>query len=243
MNTISKILLAAFLVAFGTTDATAQWWGKRINGNGNITTRDVKTGDYDVIKVAGFMDVHLEKGTEGNITVTTDSNLQEYIVVETDGDKLIIKTKKNSNLRTKHGVHIKVPFQDLSKIGLSGSGDIDTKDKIVADELDINVTGSGDIDLLIETNVLDSNVTGSGDIQLAGKANDIEVSVTGSGDFKGFDLESNNADASVSGSGDIKLNVKNSLRGRVSGSGDIRYTGNPSKSDTKVAGSGSIKSM
>lgn len=243
MNTLVKLVMVVALVFFGTTEVTAQWWGKRVTGNGNVTTETVKTGDYDEIKVAGFMDVHLERGTEGTITVTTDSNLHEYIVIETEGDNLIIKTRKNANIRTKKGVHVTVPFQDLSRVSLSGSGDIDTKDRITADDFKLGLTGSGDIDLSLDVASLDSYVTGSGDISLSGNAKYMEVSVTGSGDVKAASLTATDVDARVSGSGDIKLNVTGSLKARVSGSGDIRYTGSPSKSDTKVSGSGSIKPM
>jgi len=44
----------------------------------------------------------------------------------------------------------------------------------------------------------------------------------------------------VAGSGDIRIYCNGVLKARVAGSGDIKYKGNPSKEDTKVAGSGDI---
>ena len=74
MKTISNSILIALLLL-----AQGSWaqWGNRVSGNGNITTTTVSTGNYDEIKVVGSMDVHLEKGTEGNISITTDENLHE----------------------------------------------------------------------------------------------------------------------------------------------------------------------
>ena len=218
--------LATLVLALATLCATqslkAQWGNKKIVGSGNVTTQSVKTGNYDAIKVVGSMDVHLMKGSEGNISVTTDDNLHEYLVIEVEGNELVIKTEKNYNLHTRKGIHVTVPFQDLSEVKL---------------------VGSGDIELLLNVNSVESTITGSGDVTLKGTANNLEVNVTGSGDFSGFDLEANNTDVQVSGSGDAKVVAKQTIKARVNGSGDITYKGNPERSDTKSFGSGDINSF
>ena len=239
--------LATLVLALATLCATqslkAQWGNKKIVGSGNVTTQSVKTGNYDAIKVVGSMDVHLMKGSEGNISVTTDDNLHEYLVIEVEGNELVIKTEKNYNLHTRKGIHVTVPFQDLSEVKLVGSGDIDTKDPTSANEFEVTLTGSGDIELLLNVNSVESTITGSGDVTLKGTANNLEVNVTGSGDFSGFDLEANNTDVQVSGSGDAKVVAKQTIKARVNGSGDITYKGNPERSDTKSFGSGDINSF
>ena len=239
MKTLSNSILIALLLL-----AQGSWaqWGNRVSGNGNITTTTVSTGNYDEIKVVGSMDVHLEKGTEGNISITTDENLHEYVDISANNGELVIKIQKNANIRTKKGIHVTVPFQDLSEIKLVGSGDIDTKDVISANQLEVGVVGSGDIVLNVATQNLEAKVTGSGDLVISGDTQNLEVSVTGSGDFRGFDLTSQNTEVNVSGSGDAKVVAKSSIKARVNGSGDIEYRGNPAKSDTKTSGSGDITS-
>jgi len=241
MNTLVKSVLVITLFIFGVTDVSAQW-GKKVVGNGNVTTRTVNTGSYDAVKGVGPMDIHLEKGSEGNISVSAEDNLHEYVIVEVKDNTLIVRIKKNTNLRTKKGIHVTVPFQDISGVSLTGSGDIDTKDTIESDNLKIGVTGSGDVDLNVIASDLKVKVTGSGDIVLSGRTNDLEVRISGSGDFKGFDLDAQNTDASVSGSGDARVVAKSSLKARVNGSGDITYKGSPGQSDTKTSGSGDISS-
>ncbi|GAB5399383.1 MAG: head GIN domain-containing protein [Aureisphaera sp.] len=241
MKKLIRLSLVAGLLIAGAQEMQAQW-GKKVVGNGNVTTRTVTTGDYDGVKGVGSMDIHLEKGSEGTITVKTDENIQEFIIVEVKNGALVIRTKKNVSIRTKKGVHVYVPFQDISEVSLVGSGDIDTKDAISANNFEVNVTGSGDVVLEVNSKILEASVTGSGDMELTGSTEDLEVRVSGSGDFKGFDLNAQNTDASVSGSGDAKIVAKSSLRARVNGSGDIVYKGNPEKSDTKTSGSGDISS-
>ena len=241
MNTIAKITLALTLSLFGISESNAQW-NKKVVGNGDITTKKITTQSYDKIKAVGSMDVHLERGNEGNISVTTDSNIQEYVIAEVKDNTLVLRTKKNINLKTKKGIHITVPFEAISGVSLVGSGDIDTKDTIKNDSFDVAVTGSGDVNLAVESNTLDAKVTGSGDMVLTGKATNLEVKVSGSGDFKGNSLNAENTQAYVSGSGDVEVTASKSIKARVNGSGDIEYSGNPDNSDTKVMGSGSISS-
>jgi hypothetical protein len=241
MNKLTKLVLAAAIVLFGAGDLMAQW-GKKVVGNGNVTTRTVNTSNYDGIKGIGSMDIHLQKGSEGTITVKTDENLQEYVIIEVENGILKIRTKKNTYLRTKKGIHVYVPFDDISEVSLTGSGDIDSESTINADNFEIGVTGSGDVNLEITANTIDADITGSGDIEVRGNTTSLEVSVKGSGDFNGAGLRSQNTDATVSGSGDVTVYASKYLKARVSGSGGIKYDGNPEKTDTKVSGSGSIRS-
>ncbi|MEZ4779303.1 MAG: head GIN domain-containing protein [Flavobacteriaceae bacterium] len=242
MKTILKSIICTALV-FSATQSHAQWGNNKVVGDGNVTTKTITTGSYDEIKLVGSMDVHLVSGNEGNITVTTDDNLHEYVVIEVKGNELIIKTEKNYYLKTKNGIHVTVPFKDISEVSLTGSGDIDTKDVIKADRLEVNITGSGDVKLMIDAITVESDVTGSGDITLEGKTENLKVTVTGSGDFKGFELQSNSTEVKVNGSGDARVVANKSLNARVSGSGDITYKGNPERSDTKTSGSGDISSF
>ena len=49
--------------------ATAQWGDKKIRGNGNVVTIERSVGDYETIASAGWFDIMLVSGTEGQITL------------------------------------------------------------------------------------------------------------------------------------------------------------------------------
>ncbi|GHC63906.1 head GIN domain-containing protein [Ulvibacter litoralis] len=240
MKTLVKITLAVGITLFSISESYAQFGNKKIKGNGNVTTKTVNTQDYDEIRVIGSLDVHLERGNEGSITVTTDSNIQEYIVVEVENNSLKIRVQKNINVSTNKGIHVTVPFETISSVSLTGSGDVNTKDTIKTDSFNASVTGSGDVTLDVTSTNIDAKVIGSGDLTISGKTKSLEVKVTGSGDFKGKGLKAENTQAYVSGSGDIVVLASKSIKARVNGSGDIEYSGNPDTADTKVLGSGSI---
>lgn len=214
----------------------------KINGNGKVVSQTRTTSGYDAIKISGFFDVNLVTGQEGKITIKGEENILSSIIVEVADNALKIHVKKGINLRPGTGqkVEITIPFEKISELSLSGSGDIISKSPIKNDKFSAKLSGSGDIDLDVVTNSFDFNLSGSGDIKLKGNSDTLVIKLSGSGDIEAANLKSKNANITVSGSGDVKVNCNESLTARVSGSGDIKYIGNPEKRDVKISGSGSI---
>ncbi|MEM8508356.1 MAG: head GIN domain-containing protein [Bacteroidota bacterium] len=239
MKKTLTFVIAALLV----TLSHAQW--RRVKGNGKIVTVERSVGAYDYVALAGWFDVELVDGEEGELTLQGEENLLEYIKTEVKDGKLTIKQKKGVNLRPSswnEGIIITVPVESVDGVSLSGSGDIVSKTTLTSDNFKTSISGSGDITLQVEAKSIDASMSGSGDMNLSGKATDFEVSVSGSGDIKAYDLSAEFVDAQVSGSADIRVTANQMLKARVSGSGDIRYKGNPKKIDTKSSGSGDISS-
>ena len=238
-----KNLITVCLILVTAFQAQAQWWGgKGIEGNGNMNTIQREVGSFDKVNVGGFFDVELVAGDEGTITLEGESNLLDYIITEVQGNALKIKVEKGKSLKPSNRMMIKVtvPFRDLDEVTLAGSGDVVGSALIKANNFHTAVAGSGDLILEVEASSIDSRVAGSGDLTLSGSTRDLEASVAGSGDIHASKLDAKNVDARVAGSGDISVRCSDSLKARVSGSGDIEYSGNPSKQDTKVSGSGDI---
>ena len=239
MKEILTLALAICIVGI----TNAQW--KRVKGNGNTVTIDRSVGEYDKVALAGWFDVELVDGSEGQLTLTGESNLLEYIKTEVKDGKLTIKQKKGVNLKPSNwneGITIIVPVEQIDAVSLSGSGDIVGKTVLKSDNFKTSISGSGDITIEVEAKSLDASMSGSGDIRLSGRTTDFEVSVSGSGDIRAYDLQADFVDAQVSGSADIRVTANEMLKARVSGSGDISYKGNPKKIDTKSSGSGDISS-
>ncbi|TDX10201.1 head GIN domain-containing protein [Flavobacterium sp. S87F.05.LMB.W.Kidney.N] len=238
-KSILLLLLAVFLV---NGSAKAQWSNNKVNGNGKIVTQTRTTGDYDGIKIAGSFDVDLVAGKEGKITIKGEENLLAVIKVEVEENELKIYVEKGTQIRTSIGkkIEVIVPFEKISAVTLSGSGDIRTKNKITSDNLSTKLSGSGNFNLEIDAKNLDLALSGSGDVVLKGRADSFTSKISGSGNVNASNLKSKNVEANVSGSGNSTVNCESSLTGKVSGSGNIKYLGNPEKRDVKVSGSGSI---
>jgi len=238
---MKKLATLSLLLLF--INSSCAQWGKKIRGNGNYTTINRTTQDYNAITVGGWFNVQIVDGNEGRITLEGEENLLEHIKTEVKNGKLIVKIKNGINLKPSSwhkGIKVTIPVESINSISLSGSGDIVSKKIIKADSFATSLSGSGDINLTINTISNKATVTGSGSINLNGTTTNFNATVTGSGDMKAYELEANNVNAFVTGSGDVKVTVKNNFKAKVTGSGDIRYHGNPKKIDTKTTGSGDI---
>lgn len=239
-KSIQLVLLGTM---FFTTIVNAQWSNKRVKGNGKIITEKRTTTGYDEINVSGFFDVVLVSGKEGAITIQGEENLLPYVKVEVEGNVLKIYSVKNVNISNNKGIVLTVPFEQISFVSLSGSGDLKSKSTIVGSSFKAKLSGSGDLTLDVKTTNFETMLSGSGDAVLTGSSDNFVSKTSGSGDVDAINLTTKNANLTISGSGDMKINCNERLFARVSGSGDIAYKGNPKTKDTKVNGSGDISKI
>ena len=242
MNKTTVISVFCFLLTtslfFG-----QNWIGQKIKGNGNIKIENRTTPTYDIIKMQGTFDVDLIAGIEGNITVTADENLMQFIKLVVENGVLKIYEEKGKSLHACNGnkILITVPFDKIVEFSLSGSGNVKANNVINTEKFVAILSGSGDIILDMVATEIDAKISGSGNIILSGKANNLTAKISGSGDVRASELVAVNADVSISGSGNINIDCTDNLSAKISGSGNIYYKNEPKNKDAKVSGSGTIK--
>lgn len=204
------------------------------------TTRNV--GAYDGIHVAGHYEVTLVSGNEGKLELQGAEKDLDQIETYVKNNTLIIK-QKGSWLKSRKSkkVSIKVPVEHFSKANLSGSGSIQSAMTIQSSQFENVISGSGTIQLKLDTQTLKGKVTGSGHLVLSGTANQVEFNVTGSGKISAERVTTKDGKASITGSGDIHMYSSNSLEANITGSGDLLCLGSPERQKTNVTGSGDIE--
>lgn len=216
--------------------------GKRVNGNGRVTTENRSVNSTNRIKVLGSMDVILDEGPSG-VKVEADENIIPYILTDVHDGWLEIRTENHVNLNSHNGIKVYVSTPSVNSIKISGSGNVNGSEKLYTrDKVDFSVSGSGDITCNINAPEVNASISGSGNINLGGETKDVSVHITGGGDYDGRNLKAENARVNITGSGDVNLFADASLNVKVTGSGSVRYRGNPTVSQ-KIVGSGSVEKM
>ncbi|GAA4058683.1 head GIN domain-containing protein [Flavobacterium chungnamense] len=233
--------LTVLLALISISIANAQNWDKeKVKGNGVQTTITRTTESYDKISTGDSFNVELVSGKEGTITIKGDENIISHVVTEIIGNELKVYFEKDRSYNYKQDITITIPFEEISEIWFTGSGNLITKDVINAKDFDVKMTGSGNCELEINAKKVDAKFTGSGNLKLSGLTSELEAKTAGSGNLNCIKLTSENANVAVAGSGSLEVNCTNNLIAKVAGSGNIQYKGNPKIIDSNVAGSGDI---
>jgi Putative auto-transporter adhesin, head GIN domain len=240
---MKKLLFVLF--AFISANSFAQKW-ETIKGNGQVKKETRELSNFTSLSSQGSMNVQIAYGNSNTIVVEADENLLPYIETTVENGKLLIKPKKNVNLKSKSRMNVYVSMTKINSLQLSGSGNINGSGAFTNDDkTDMAVSGSGNLSLSFDTfKDLDLSIAGSGNIDLKGKGtNTISAHISGSGNIDCSDINSNDVDAKISGSGNVKVYASNSIDAKISGSGNVFYKGTATKINSKVAGSGKVLKM
>ena len=219
---------------------SCKWRHKTITGNGKIVTESRKVSNAEKIKLEGNLDVEITQGETNTVFIETDENLQPYILVNESNNQILLKEKSNYNLKSEQPIKVKITTPKLSKISLSGSGKIEGMNKFTGmDKLSINLSGSGDINLAINTPDLDVNIAGGGSLILSGETKNARFDIAGSGDCDASNLKTENTKVDVAGVGTVKIFADVLLNVNVAGSGTVYYKGAATVKQ-KIAGIGFV---
>jgi hypothetical protein len=212
-----------------------------ISGNGDVRDEKRNIPNIHTVKTSGSIDIEIKSGDSYSLSVEDDENLLPYLITEVNDGVLNIHYKNGYNINNDHAkVYVSAP--SLDKIITSGSGDISGNGIIKnANQIDFNLSGSGDVDAQVDAPSIKVTGSGSGNIKLAGRTKDFNCKVSGSGDVNCGNLQSENTEITISGSGNAHVFASVHLVARTSGSGDIYYLGNPQSPEIHTSGSGTVQ--
>jgi phage shock protein PspC (stress-responsive transcriptional regulator) len=210
-----------------------------LTGSGNVVSEERVVEGFDKVELAGSGTLVVTQGDEFHVSIEGDDNLLAYYNTEVRGQKLSIGMEPFRCVKRSSGLNVMVTMPDVEQLSLLGSGDIKSLNTLTADALDLEIAGSGTIDLAVNVTDLDTEIAGSGEAYYQGSAVNHEISIAGSGDIFAFDLVTNETSVEIAGSGDAEVHALSVLDIDIAGSGDIRYKGEP-LIDQDIAGSGDI---
>ncbi|MCC7401284.1 MAG: DUF2807 domain-containing protein [Chitinophagaceae bacterium] len=218
-------------------------FGKRVHGNGAITTQARDLSGYNSIDVSGDIDVYVKQDSVSSVKIETDENLLGYIIITTEGNVLKIYPRNNYNLRPSGSIKVYVSGPEFKRFEASGACDYYSENKISNSEsIDLDLSGSCDAKMELKAPSVSAEISGSGSVTLKGEAKELKVDGSGSSDFKCFDLMAENVNVDISGSGDAEVFASVKLNVDVSGAGTVKYKGNAAVNQ-RISGSGSVKKV
>lgn len=218
-------------------------FGKRVAGDGNVRTETRSAATFNSVDISGAMDLYVKQDSGRSIKIEADENLLSYIVVDNEGDKLVIKPKNGFNLKPTGSIKVYVSSPLFRKIEASGACDVYTENQISSSEaVDLGLSGSSDAKMDIKAPKITADVSGACSVELKGETKDFSGDGSGSSNFKCFELKAENVNIAISGAGDAEVYASVKLDVDVTGAGGVKYKGNPSVSQ-QISGAGSVKKV
>jgi hypothetical protein len=238
---MTRITLLAFLII--TTAASCVFvGGKRVKGNGNISSIEKNVSDFNQVEVSGAIDVHVSQGELRPVRIEGDENLLSYVEVDQVGDKIEVRTKKGFNLKPTKKMKLYLSSPSYSRLDVSGACNINSDNKLTLNNpLTLEVSGAGDINVDVNAPRVEARVSGSGNVNMEGETKNFELKISGAGDAKCYELLTENTKVNISGAGSAEVFASVELDAHVSGAGSIKYKGNAPKVNQHVSGAGSVK--
>lgn len=240
---IVSLLIAAVFVACDFSDLQAM--AKKVRAvpeSGKVITKTFSLSDFDELEVLGSFKVKLvQRQGKAEAVVEGSDNVIEGLNLNPKNHKLKIRFKQNLRFKYKK-LNITVYTPSISKVAVSGSGNIEFADGLKTDDLKCEIAGSGVIkgmDVVsnnikceiagsgtiklakIDCRKFELNIAGSGLTEVTGKADEVEFDIAGSGDIRAIALEAQKGKIEIAGSGNIQCNVVD-LERKVIGGGKIR---------------------
>jgi hypothetical protein len=179
---------------------------------------------FTAIEVGGGIDVVLSQGDKQSVSINADANIQEIVITEVDNNVLKIYFDKWKMSSSK--VKVTVCMKDIKSLSSSGGSDIYTTSPIVAGNLNLNVSGGGDINIDVKAIEIKAELTGGSGLDLKGAAGYFYLSASGGSKCKSYEFTVAKADISASGGSTIRLTVDKDLKASASGGSSVKYKGN-----------------
>lgn len=231
--------LLGVLILFNQVQVNAQ--SKKVRGNGDVTTEvhDVKA--FSELELSGVLNVYIEQGDKESVTVETDENLHDFVIIENRGKTLIIDTQKRISIKRKSKMNVYVTVRDIDQLEISGVGHVETTETLRLKDLDLRIKSVGNVTLDLEADNLYARLSSVGNVSLSGKIGKADIDNTGVGKLDAYDLHNEVLKLKAAGVGKTEVYASKELAIKSTGVGNVYYKGDAVITDLNVRGVGKVK--
>ena len=229
------------LIAIALIFQACDEWFSSVKGEGPVQKETRQVTGFKGVELGASGDVFIKQAAEFKVVVETHKNIAEILETNVENGILKIYFKHGMGNVSYDKLNIYVEGPAFEKINLLGSGNIKTENALTGSNLELDLTGSGNITVKDAAfNKIEADIAGSGNIELSGTADSDDLSLSGSGNIEAKNLKAKTVKAHITGSGGIDCYAETDLDVSITGSGDVRYSGTPSVK-TRVTGSGNVE--
>jgi len=197
----------------------------KIEGSGNIVTKEVTVQPFDQLEASGVFNVVLTQGAKESVKIEAEDNLQPLFEVKNDGSKLMVDMKKDSHFNSKKKMTVYITFKNLKSMDLKMVGNVSSEGNLNFGDLSLANKSVGSVDLALNAQRLDIKNKSVGNLKLSGKANNAVIRSNSVGAIKASDLLVQTMDIDNDGVGSAEVNAVKELKVKDSFLGKVKNAG------------------
>jgi hypothetical protein len=197
----------------------------KIEGSGNVVTKDVAIQPFDQLEASGVFNVVLTQGNKESLKIEAEDNLQALFEIKNEGSKLMVDMKKDSHFNSKKKMTVYITFKNLNSMDLKMVGNVSSEGNLNFSDLSLANKSVGSVDLALNAQKLDINNKSVGNLRLSGKAENAIIRSNSVGAIKASDLLVQTMDIDNDGVGSAEVNAVKELKVKDSFLGKVKNAG------------------
>ena len=210
-------------------------------GSGTVTKEPREIGPFDHLKVSGTFTVYLLQGETESVEVEIDDNLQQCVLLQNDGNKLVLDTKDNLDFSKTTRNNVYITLKNMDMLETSGNCKVQTSGALKGNQLTINGSGKSNVELELYYNQLNVSFSGYAQTQLYGETVEVIVNNTSTGSINAMNMKAAKAIVKNIGIGSVNIYASQELSMTNMGLGSITYSGDAEIKTRESIGAGTIK--
>jgi hypothetical protein len=191
-----------------------------IVGTGPVANQTFDLTDFKNIQVSNAFGYEITHSDNFSVTVSAHENIFSHLDIKQTGDTLIIRMKPGSYTNSETRAIITLP--DLTGLNVSGASRGSAKGFKSTSQLDINLSGSSQLDLAVEAGKTRIKISGASKMTSVLTAGNTDLEISGASNLTGS-LTSQDIRVNLSGASRCEINGS-AAGGNIEISGASRFT-------------------
>ncbi len=208
-------------VALCVVSLTACHSNQDVKGNGKMTTQERNLPNFSKIDVKGKFHVLVTRRWPQKTTVTTDENLQQYVMTVVKNGVLDVMPKQGYNIQPTQTITINLAARKVDAIA--------TKGECVIDASGLN------------TDKFKFASQGNCRATLAGRVDHADIDVQGNARIDAKDLIAQELGLDIKGATEASVYASKTLDVKIEGDGNVIYYGKPPVVNQAIFGGGKLQ--
>jgi hypothetical protein len=191
------------------------------------TSQERTVTSFAELRAQQGVDVQLTQGTRESLRIEVEGAELADVVSSVEGNVLTLSMPNNWTWVPGRRVVAHVGFVRLSAISASGGSDIQSRNALRLEDLEVAASGGSDVDLDVQARSLEFRLSGGSDLELRGSTPSLTISASGGSDADAASMTAERVELHVSGGSDASVRATAAIEIEASGGSDVLVSGNP----------------